>query len=184
MSKQAPEQMRRIRPSGPPTVLRALLYVYPGAFIVDKVHTDDAGVLHDRRHALAGESWSLGQVILSWEDSAEGAAVADDSRNVAIHEFAHQLDQENGRANGAPYLRSAARRARWASVLGTKFSALQRRVSAGEASLLGDYGASDPAEFFAVASEVFFERPLRLEAEHGALYRELSSFYRVNPLSW
>ncbi|MEP7101031.1 MAG: M90 family metallopeptidase [Burkholderiales bacterium] len=163
--------------------LRQVL-VYPGAFVVDKVRADGAGVSHERRDALAGESWSLGQVVLSWQDTLDGASVIDDGRNVVIHEFAHQLDQANGAANGAPQLPSRARRARWQRVLGAEFQALQRRVSAGEESLLSDYGAVDPAEFFAVASEVFFEQPARLAAEHATLYRELSGFYRVNPLSW
>jgi len=163
--------------------LRQVL-VYPGAFVVDKVRADSAGVAHERRHALAGESWSLGQVILSWEDTLEGAAIADDGRNVVIHEFAHQLDQANGPANGAPHLPSAVRRKRWQHVMGEEFRALQRRASAGEPSLLSDYGAIDAAEFFAVASEVFFEQPEKMAAAHGAMYRELSGFYRVNPLSW
>jgi Mlc titration factor MtfA (ptsG expression regulator) len=163
--------------------LRQIL-VYPDAFLVDKVHTDGAGVLHDRRQALAGESWSLGQVILSWQDTVEGAAIADDGRNVVIHEFAHQLDQANGRANGAPYLPNRRRRQRWADVMNTEFHALQQRTSRGEPTLLSDYGATDPAEFFAVASEVFFEQPRQLAVEHPALYRELGLFYRLDPLSW
>jgi len=163
--------------------LRQIL-VYPGAFVVDKLHTDGAGVQQDSRQVLAGESWSLGQVIVSWQDAIDGAAVTDDGRNVVIHEFAHQLDQANGRANGAPWLPGQARRARWARVLGDEFAALQQCVREGRPSLLSDYGASDPAEFFAVASEVFFEQPQRLAAEHASLYRELSGFYRVNPLSW
>ena len=77
-----------------------------------------------------------------------------------------------------------ARRERWARVLGEEFAVLQRRTSQREPSLLSDYGATDPAEFFAVASEVFFEQPKRLATEHPALYRELSHYYRVNPLSW
>ncbi len=163
--------------------LRRIL-VYPGAFVVDKHHSDAAGVLQHRREALAGESWSLGQVVLSWDAAAGGAEVADDGRNLVIHEFAHQLDQENGPGNGAPRLFGKARRARWAKVLGEEFAALQRRVHAQQPTLLDGYGATDPAEFFACASEVFFERPRSLEAEHPALYRELSSLYRVNPLSW
>ena len=163
--------------------LRQIL-VYPGAFIVDNVRTDGAGVLQDQRRVLAGESWSLGQVILSWDDTLAGAATPDDGRNVVIHEFAHQLDQQNGRANGAPWLPGRARQARWARVLGGAFDELQQRVAAQQPSLLSDYGATDPAEFFAVASEVFFEQPALLAAEHAALYRELSNFYRVNPLSW
>jgi Mlc titration factor MtfA (ptsG expression regulator) len=83
--------------------LRQIL-VYPGAFTVDRVGADAAGVLQERRHVLSGESWSQGQVVLSWDDVVEAAAVVDDGRNVVIHEFAHQLDQENGHANGAPIL--------------------------------------------------------------------------------
>ncbi len=101
-----------------------------------------------------------------------------------IHEFAHQLDQANGAANGAPYLPTRARRARWSAVFNAEFAALQRRVERGEPSLLDAYGASDAAEFFAVASETFFEQPQRLAREHAALFREMSGLYRVNPLSW
>ena len=90
------------RPSYYPS-LRQIL-VYPGAFFVDRLHADAAGVLQDQRRLLSGESWSQGQVILSWTDALEGAAVDDDGRNVVIHEFAHQLDQETGHANGAPRL--------------------------------------------------------------------------------
>jgi Mlc titration factor MtfA (ptsG expression regulator) len=163
--------------------LRQVL-VYPGAFVVDKVRTDGVGVAHERRHALAGESWATGQVILSWEDTLDGARAPDDGRNVVIHEFAHQLDQANGPANGAPYLPTRARRERWSAVFSAEFEALQRRVAAGESSLLDAYGAADAAEFFAVASEAFFEQPRRLADEHAALFREMSLLYRVNPLSW
>ncbi|MES2992324.1 MAG: M90 family metallopeptidase [Pseudomonadota bacterium] len=163
--------------------LRQVL-LYPGAFVVDKLRTDGVGVAHERRHALAGESWSTGQVILSSEDTLDGARVPDDGRNVVIHEFAHQLDQANGPANGAPYLPTRARRARWSAVFNAEFEALQARVERGEPSLLDAYGASDAAEFFAVATEAFFEQPQRMAQEHAALFREMSSLYRVNPLSW
>jgi Mlc titration factor MtfA (ptsG expression regulator) len=163
--------------------LRQIL-VYPGAFMVDKLRTDWAGVLHERRSLLAGESWSQGQVILSWQDIVDGADVADDGRNVVIHEFAHQLDQANGGANGAPGLLGRLGRERWARVLGQEFAALKERVRTGQDSLLSAYGATEPAEFFAVASEVFFEQPVQMSREHPALYAELSGFYRVNPLSW
>jgi Mlc titration factor MtfA (ptsG expression regulator) len=163
--------------------LRQVL-VYPSAFVVDRVHAEPWGVLQDRRQVLAGESWSQGQVILSWPDTLDGAAVPDDGRNVVIHEFAHQLDQEKGVANGAPWQRGRRRRERWARVLTREFEALRARVSAQQDSLLSDYGATDPAEFFAVASEAFFEQPARLAAEHAELYAELSAYYRVQPLSW
>ena len=163
--------------------LRQIL-VYPGAFLVDRVHTDAAGIAQDRRQALSGESWSQGQVILSWEDTLAGAAVPDDGHNVVIHEFAHQLDQENGQANGAPLLPRQADRVRWSAVMGAAFEQLRRQVQCGEEALLNAYGATDPAEFFAVASEVFFEQPESLARSHPPLYEVLSGFYRLNPLSW
>ena len=163
--------------------LRQIL-VYPGAFIVDRVSTDGAGVLQEQRHVLSGESWSQGQVILSWDDVIDGAAVVDDGRNVVIHEFAHQLDQHNGHANGAPLLIGRGRYARWARVLGEEFDRLHERARQGLPSLFSYYGATNPAEFFAVASEVFFEQAGRMMEEHPELYREFSRFYRVDPLSW
>jgi MtfA peptidase len=170
------------RPSYYPS-LRQIL-VYPGAFFVDKVHTDDAGVLQDQRRLLSGESWSQGQVILSWQDALDGAAVDDDGRNVVIHEFAHQLDQETGHANGAPRLPTRERYARWSGVFQREFERLQQQLAIGEPTLFGDYAATNPAEFFAVTSEVFFEQGARMAQECPELYRELSTFYRVDPLAW
>jgi Mlc titration factor MtfA (ptsG expression regulator) len=163
--------------------LRQIL-VYPGSFVVNREHIDGIGVAHHARQVLAGESWSEGQVVLSWYDTLAGAAVPDDGQNVVIHEFAHQLDQETGRANGAPRLRRRAHYARWSRVLGTEFSALQARTVQDETSLFSDYGATDPAEFFAVISEVFFEQPKAMASEHPALYHELTEFYRLDPLTW
>ncbi len=163
--------------------LRQVL-LYPGAFVVARHQTDAAGVRQARRQALSGESWSAGQVILSWQDVLDGAAVPDDGRNVVIHEFAHQLDQAKGRANGAPPLIGRWRRARWARVMQAEFEALQQQVQHGHTTLISAYGATDPAEFFAVTSEVFFEQPVLLRQSHPALFGVLSEFYRVNPLSW
>lgn len=166
--------------------LRQIL-VYPAAFVVDRSSTDGAGVQRDQRHALAGESWSQGQVILSWQDSLDGAQVPDDGRNVVIHEFAHQLDQENGQANGAPPVTAgdgqhSARR--WSSVFHAAYAQLQHQAQLGHTGLLSHYGAQDPAEFFAVSSEVFFEQGPALAREFPALYRELQGFYRVDPANW
>lgn len=163
--------------------LRQIL-VYPGSFVVDRAHTDGIGVAHHAREVLAGESWSEGQVVLSWVDTLEGAAVPDDGQNVAIHEFAHQLDQETGAANGAPMLARREQQRRWSRVLGAEFRLLQRRAAAGIDTLFSDYGATDPAEFFAVISEVFFEQPRRMADEHPALYQELTTFYGLDPASW
>ncbi len=178
------------RPRGYYPKLRQIL-VYPGSFVVQREHTDGAGVSHQGRQVLAGESWSEGQVILSWRDTLQDAATPGDGRNVVIHEFAHQLDQETGTANGAPILAKREHYARWAQVLGAEYQQLQARAGRpgwredqdGE-SLFSDYGATDPAEFFAVISEVFFEQPQRMADQHPALYQELAQFYRLEPLSW
>jgi Mlc titration factor MtfA (ptsG expression regulator) len=161
--------------------------VYPGAFFVNRRSMDYAGVQQENRLALSGESWSQGQVILSWQDTVEGAAVPDDGRNVVIHEFAHQLDQENGAARGAPPPTlgdSQYDARRWSQVFHAAYAQLQSEVQQGVQGLLNHYGAQDPAEFFAVVSEVFFEQPRELAAEYPALYRELSGYYKVDPASW
>ena len=161
--------------------------VYPGAFFVNRTSMDYAGVQRENRHALAGESWSQGQVILSWQDTMEGAAVPDDGRNVVIHEFAHQLDQENGAARGAPPptlgdTQYDARR--WSQVFQAAYAQLQSEVDNGVQGLINHYGAQDPAEFFAVVSEVFFEQPYELAVQYPAVYSELRGYYKVDPATW
>ncbi len=183
--------------------LREVL-VYPGAFVVDAAQAASGGVVHERRQVLAGQSWSQGRVILAWDEVRAGAADADDGRNVVVHEFAHQIDQDKGVADGRPWRASRAQRRRWDAVVGAAFSRLQvdrlqadhlqaRHLQAdhlqadrsgGFAALVGDYGASDPAEFFAVLSELFFERPQALAAEAPAVYRELALLYQVHPAAW
>jgi hypothetical protein len=171
------------RPAGYYPNLREVL-LYPAAFVVDRERRDATGLMHAERRVLSGESWQRGQVVLSWPDVVAGAADPADGHNVVIHEFAHQLDQESGPANGAPFLGRRDRYARWAATLGSAFRRLREQVARGEEGALDAYGATDPAEFFAVASEVFFERPLALVAEQPALFAELAGYYRVNPLSW
>ncbi len=158
--------------------------VYPDAFVVNRSFTDSIGILQNQSQVLSGESWSHGQVILSWHDTLDGAAIIDDGRNVVIHEFAHQLDQEKGYANGAPGLISHDLYRSWSRVLSSEFAALQAQSSSQQSSLFSAYGATNPAEFFAVVSEVFFEQPRRMAEEHPALYAELGKFYRLDPLSW
>ncbi|HZZ95067.1 MAG TPA: M90 family metallopeptidase [Usitatibacter sp.] len=158
--------------------------VYPGQFVVDRVRAEPSGVLQEQRHALSGESWTHGQVVVSWEDVLEGAADPADGRNVVIHEFAHQLDQHKGYANGAPWLGRRDRYPRWSRVMLEAYAGLRQQAAMGEASLFSHYGATSPAEFFAVASEVFFEQPAALAALHPAVYAELGSLYRVDPARW
>lgn len=160
------------------------ILLYPGAFVVDRPVNQAGGVQMEQRRALAGESWVQGQVLLSWTDVQAGAADPADGHNVVIHEFAHQLDQAKGLANGAPQLASKQAYRLWSTVMQNEFDALRERLARGEAGLIDAYGATDPAEFFAVSSELFFERPLDLAQQHPALYGLLSDYYRLNPLNW
>lgn len=168
--------------------LREVL-VYPGHFVVERARPGAGGVVHESRDVLAGESWQRGQVVLAWDAVVAGAADPDDGANVVIHEFAHQLDQETGAANGAPFLggRREARE-RWARVLGAEFEQLRSQLAtAPEGPPRGPidaYGATDAAEFFAVVTEAFFEKPFELAAAHPALFSEFAHCYRVDPRHW
>ena len=163
--------------------LRQVL-VYPGAFVVDRAEPGEGGITHESRRALSGESWQQGQVLLSWDDVLAGAANPEDGHNVVIHEFAHQLDQERGRANGAPWLGRREGYARWAAVLQREFDALHQRLHQGFGGVIHPYAATNPAEFFAVVSEHFFEQPAALASAHPALYAEFARLYRTDPLTW
>jgi hypothetical protein len=165
-----------------PRLTQVLLY--PSAYWVQRREGDGSGVQHERREARSGESWVLGQVILSWPDVLQGAADPGDGQNLVIHEFAHQLDQERGRATGAPFLGQRGRYARWAAVMSNEFGRLRQQLARGEETLLSPYAATEPAEFFAVASEVFFERPREMADRHAALYEQLARYYAVDPLAW
>lgn len=160
------------------------ILVYPSAFIKEQQQVDYAGLTSTQRSILLGESWGDGKVILSWQNTLEGAAVPDDGHNVVIHEFAHQLDQENGPANGAPTLRTIQDYAHWSAALAEEFNHLQYCAKQGLPSLFDYYGATNPAEFFAVISETFFEKPHKFNKLHPKLYNELSQYYQLNPIHW
>jgi Mlc titration factor MtfA (ptsG expression regulator) len=159
--------------------LRQVL-VYPDAFVADRERPLGAGLVQSQRHTLAGESWTQGQVILSWADVVAGASDPTDGHNVALHEFAHQIDQDSGVADGRPWRPDPAKRRQWARVMDEALERLRNEPS----TAIDSYGASDPAEFFAVVTEAFFERPRELAAEAPAVYGELVALYRVNPTEW
>lgn len=165
------------------------ILVYPSAFLVDRTHTDDNGLVRSGRDVLSGEAWSQGQVILSWRDVVKGAAHPEEGLNVVVHEFAHQLDFETGYANGAPDLGAGADRyERWSGVMQAAYDQLCRETDAldagGPEPFLDPYGATNPAEFFAVASETFFGQARELAEVHPALYGELKGFYKLDPMAW
>ena len=159
--------------------LRQIL-VYPDTFVVHHERPLADGLVQRQQLSMSGESWSRGQVVLSWSEVLAGAADPSDGRNVVLHEFAHQVDQDSGVADGRPWRPNPALRRRWTAVMDAALERLRLEPS----EVIDAYGASEPAEFFAVVTEVFFERPHALAAEAPAVYRELADLYGVHPLRW
>jgi len=157
------------------------ILVYPESFNVEQEERGPASTVEVANRAVMGLSSSRGAVVLSWPDTMDGARRPDDGINVVFHEFAHQLDQLDGAMDGAPSLESAAMYREWAKVLGSEFTRLQEEVATGVPSLIGAYGATQPAEFFAVVTELFFEKPVELQQEHPALYEEFRQYFHQDP---
>ena len=161
--------------------LRSTILVYPDTYVADETVSDGLVVTRQKK-ARMGESWRRGPVVLSWEDVRHGASDAGDGDNVVLHEFAHQLDQHYSAAAGAPLLASRSAYSAWGQVFSKEYELLRMKTAKGRKSVMDSYGATNPAEFFAVATETFFEKPGQLKSKHPELYEELYSFYRVNPI--
>lgn len=159
------------------------IFVYPGAF--KSMQTKSDGMVETTEETVRiGESWQLGHVVLSWQHSKLGAINGGDGQNVVYHEFAHQLDREDGAIDGTPVLYSAENYKEWTKVFSQEYTHLRQKISANKMTLIDGYGAVSEGEFFAVVTELFFERPQLLEKEHPELYETLRKFYRLNPIEW
>jgi Mlc titration factor MtfA (ptsG expression regulator) len=154
------------------------IVVYPHAYRAPTRQHLGGGVVLEGAEERLGEAHQRGLVVLAWDAVEQSARDARDGHNVVLHEFAHQLDMEDRWADGAPPLERRAMYGPWARVLGAEFQALQE---ARGKSVLDRYGATNPAEFFAVATEAFFEKPLQLRNKHPELYEELALYYRQDP---
>ena len=159
--------------------LRSIL-VYPDNFMVDD---DDAGLEDELR---IGESWGSGSVVLSWRAVEEIGQDEEEreGKNVAIHEFAHQIDQEFADVDGAPLLDAGVSYREWARVLRGSFEDLQKTIARGEKSDLDEYGAEDAAEFFSIVTEAFYEDSVGLREKRPELYSVLRRFYKMDPALW
>ncbi len=160
------------------------IYIFPTGFRERMPRRDEHGLVSEPRHTLLGVSWSNGRVVLSWDSVVSGSRDFTDGHNVVLHEFAHQLDQEDGSADGAPLLYTRDAYRVWSEVLGAEFEQLRQQAMAGEDSLLDQYGATNAAEFFAVATELFYERPLAMSRTYPELYTVMQDYYRVDPRVW
>jgi len=152
--------------------------VYPDSFIVEHEAHDEDGIVHEIHQVQEGEAWEHGPVILSWAD----AKPANDAYNVILHEFAHKLDMLNGEANGMPPLHPDMSRASWTEAFTRAYDDLEWQLEHHHASAIDPYAAENPAEFFAVVSETFFEVPHELHAAYPEVYAQLALFYRQDPL--
>ncbi len=160
------------------------ILIYPSAYVVPGERSVGDGLWEEGDDVLLGHtSAKLGALVIAWDDALRGARALDDGDNVVFHEFAHQLDFEDNVADGTPLLDSHQYRS-WARVLSAEYHALRRASDEAAPTLIDEYGATNPAEFFAVVTEMFFERPVALLDKHPALYEELRSFYRQDPAAW
>jgi hypothetical protein len=156
--------------------IRSIL-VYPDTYVHPPGHR---GWGHDEA-AIEGEYWHRGPVVVSWTNTRESP---EHGGNLVFHEFAHHLDDVDGEMDGTPPLESGEQTRRWEDVVGREFNRLVRSSARGQATLLDRYGATNRAEFFAVATECFFERPVALRQRHAELYQVLQDFYRQDPARW
>jgi MtfA peptidase len=159
------------------------ILVYPHAYLAKGTESIGGGVVLESETARLGEAWKDGVVVLSWDDVRQGASDIHDGHNVVLHEFAHQLDQQDGSADGAPILEHRSQYVTWARVLSEDYKQLRRDTERGRTDVLDEYGATNPAEFFAVATECFFEKPVQLRKKHPQLFEQLKAYYRQDPAS-
>lgn len=162
--------------------LRTIL-VYPDRYVVPSAQRMPDGSIASGGQVRLGESWLRGAVVLSWADALRGALAHDDGHNLVFHEFAHQLDGEDNNMNGAPILRKDECYGPWARTLSSEFDNLRRDLAAGRLTEINPYGSTNPAEFFAVLTESFFERPATLREKHPELYESLRCYYNQDPAS-
>ena len=157
------------------------ILVYPSAYVVKGTRQKLGDLVVESDQVRVGESWVRGAVVLAWDAVQRGASNSHDGHNVVLHEFAHQLDAEDGAMNGAPDLGRPSSYSAWARALGAEYQELLARVAAHQPGDIDAYGAISPAEFFAVVTEAFFEKGARLRAKHPDLYEVLRAFYRQDP---
>lgn len=158
--------------------------LYPGAFVAQRREVQSGGIVTHTNQGLSGESWSDGRVVLAWDQVLGAAQVQTPGQDLVLHEFAHQLDSQTGSTNGAPRLRNADAYEKWSRVMTHEFEQLQADMAQGFDTIIDPYGATNPAEFFAVTTEAYFQKSEALAHYHPALYQQLFTFYRVDPRDW
>jgi MtfA peptidase len=161
------------------------ILVYPTSYQADESRPITADIWEEGKSFRSGETARvMGSMVLAWDAVQAGAADPSDAKNVVLHEFAHQLDYENLAADGTPSLATREQQTSWRNVMKTEFASLRAAEDTGLPTLLDTYGASNPAEFFAVSVEAFFERPAALRSAHPRLYTELQRYFNQSPIEY
>lgn len=161
------------------------ILVYPSTYLANEQRPITGDIWEEGQHARSGETArTMGSMVLAWEAVKSGAADPADGKNVVLHEFAHQLDYENFSADGTPALATRQQQLAWREVMRTEFASLRAAEATGIPTLIDTYGATNAAEFFAVSTEAFFERPLMLRSQHPRLYLELKNYFRQDPVEF
>ncbi|MEJ2239114.1 MAG: zinc-dependent peptidase [Gemmatimonadales bacterium] len=155
--------------------------VYPSTFVPKTVQLPSSGQLVRPDVPLRGQAWTSGIVVLGWDAVERDTRVSTDGENVILHEFAHMLDAEDGSLDGIPVVESPAAYGAWARLVSTQFNDHLDRVERGELTVLDPYGAENRAEFFAVATEAFYERAAKLRDAQPGLYALLVDFFKIDP---
>ncbi len=156
------------------------ILVYPHAYVA--AGRGEFG--GDVPSARLGESWQSGAVVLAWDSVKGGAVNVHDGQNVTLHEFAHQLDQEDGDADGTPILDGISSYKSWAHTFSDGYSEFLERIQHHEKTIIDEYGATNPAEYFATATEAFFEKGKQMKAHCPALFNEMKAYYKIDPTQW
>jgi len=158
------------------------ILVYPSTYLADEKRPLEGPIWEEGPMPRLGETArQMGTMVLAWDAAKYGASDPADGKNLVLHEFAHQLDFENGATDGVPALATREQQLSWREVMRTEFASLRAADVTGIPTLLDTYGATNPAEFFAVATEAFFERPCALRARHPRLYAELQNYFQQDP---
>ena len=155
------------------------VFFYPSTYVRPKKMRASSGELK----AILGEAWLGGPTVLAWDATRRGALQPHDGRTLVWHEFAHKLDMLDGVIDGTPPLERREDYARWREVLSKEYEALREDKKKGRRSILRKYGATNPAEFFAVATETFFEKSRAMKKKHPELYDTLAMYFRQDPAS-
>ncbi len=159
------------------------IIVHPDTYVSNQVQLDGM-IEHQKMSARAGESWVRGPIVLSWKDVLNGSIHPRNGHNVVLHEFAHKLDELNTTMDGLPILKEQSQYDEWTKIFRNEYAELKIRAQKGTNKVLDEYGTVSPPEFFAVATESFFEKPKKMRKNIPALYEQLKKFYCVDPATW